>query len=82
MAFDLILYAVAAMILYDFSLHIDDILKAFGKTSKAKHPLGSGRLFDHLSKGNELKREKIYQTFWSIYWGTASLLIVIYIITL
>lgn len=82
MALDILLYIVAAMIIYDFTLHVDDILEVYGKISKTKHPLGAGKLFNYLSKGNKVKKKKIYQIFWNIYWGIASLLIIIYIITL
>ena len=40
------------------------------------------KLLDRISKGNELKRKKVYQIFWNIYWGLASLMITIYIISL
>ncbi len=74
-------YIIGLMAAYDFSLHIFDLLHVYKKT-KIKHPLGLWILLDYLSKGNKLKREKIYQIFWNIYWGTATILMVIYLVNI
>jgi len=66
------------MIIYDFSLHLFEWLWGYNFT-KLKHPFYVGDLFDHLSKGNQSKRQKIYQTFWVLYWGLAALLLILYL---
>jgi hypothetical protein len=79
MNLDFILYILAGMIFYDFSLHVYDLLHAFKKT-KAKHPLGAYLIFDYFSKGNEEKKAKVYQVFWTIYWGLAFILLLAYLL--
>jgi len=76
---EIIPYILAVMILWDFSLHIYDLLHVFNKT-KAKHPMGAYLIYDYFAKGNQEKRKKVKQVFWTIYWGIAFILILIYLI--
>lgn len=64
------------MIFYDFSLHISDLLRAYKKPHG--HPLGIGKLFNKISEGDREKREKLRQVFWTIYWGIAFILLLLY----
>jgi hypothetical protein len=55
-------YIIALMILWDFSLHVYDLLHVFDKT-KSKHPLGAYLIYDYFSKGDQEKRKKVRQAF-------------------
>lgn len=70
------------MVAYDFSLHLVELLRELGVIERYLHPLPVGKLFDWLSVRNKEKRKKVYQIFWSIYWGTASILAIIYLLSL
>jgi len=79
MAFEFLLYIAAIMIFYDLLLHLIDLKEVF--KGKSKKPFFAiGYLFDYLSKEDKIRRETIYQIFWSIYWTIALSLILVYFI--
>jgi hypothetical protein len=76
MALDFILYILVLMIFYDWSIHL---LHLFHKEERVlKRGLNWWPKF---LKDNKFDSEK-YQRFWSVYWGTAFVLILIYMLTL
>lgn len=77
---DWLLYLLAAMIFYDFSLHVFDLLHVY-KITTIRHPLRAYKIFDYFSKDDVLKRKKVYQIFWNIYWGSAFVIFLIYFFT-
>ena len=74
----LIPYILAIMILYDFSLHLYDLLINLKPTSK-KHPFGMYLVLDYFAGKDTGKRKKAYNLIWTAYWGLASILIISYI---
>lgn len=74
-----ILYILAIMIVYDFSLHIYDTALHF-KLTKHKHPLGMYKVMDYFGGRDQYKRATVYNIFWTTYWGIASILILIYLV--
>jgi hypothetical protein len=72
-------FVLALMIIYDFSAHLFDVLIDSKKTT-LKHPFGMYKLMDRFGGENKEKRQKIYNVFWTTYWGIASVLIIIYLI--
>ncbi len=75
---DVIPYILAIMILYDFSAHVFSGLINFGVT-KTKHPLGMYKLMDRLGGNDKKKRARVYDIFWTTYWGIALVLVTIYL---
>ena len=75
----IILYMLAAMIIYDFSLHLFDLLIDYKLITK-KHPLGLYLLLDYVSGSDPVKRKSTYNIFWTSYWGLATILIITYIL--
>ncbi len=67
------------MIIYDFSLHVFDTLRNLKKIN-TKHPFGMYILMDYFGGKNKFKRTRVYDIFWTSYWGIASVLIVFYIL--
>lgn len=67
------------MITYDFSLHVYDLLIHFKLTNK-KHPFGMYLIMDYFAGNNQRKRKSVYNIFWTLYWGLATLFIVAYIL--
>lgn len=67
-------YLLLAMIFYDFSLHLLELIMGRKRARKLKpyHPV---RLFVAKGKFNRKK----YTVFWTIYWGIALLLLLIYL---
>lgn len=78
MTASLILYLLLIMLLYDLSLHVFELLWRYKKT-KLDHPFYVGDLFDNLSGGDKEKRQNIYQTFWTVYWAVAAILLISYL---
>ncbi len=72
MAMDIILYILLIMIFYDFSLHLSRLFLGLEKARKIKY-YWPCFLVGH---------EKRYNIFWTLYWGIALTLTVIYITTL
>lgn len=70
MASDLILYILGILIFYDFSLHLMELIAGKEQARKIKY------------YWLEFPNRKRYTLFWTIYWGIALLLILIYIFTL
>jgi hypothetical protein len=67
------LLIVLAMILYDFSVHLIFLM------DKGQWFIERGLNYWPEWKGNKAKL--YYQRFWSIYWGSAVVLIVLYLLT-
>jgi hypothetical protein len=59
---DWLLYLLAVMVFYDFSLHVFDLLHVY-KITTISHPLGAYKIFNYFSKGDELKRKKVIKFF-------------------
>lgn len=85
MNLDFILYILAVMIFWDFSLHILMRLGWDVKLTRSKSIFSY--YFPHLywkkTPAGPVKREnaqKLYDWFWIIYWGTAFILLSIYLI--
>jgi hypothetical protein len=74
----LIPYILAVMIIYDFSLHVFDLL-LHAKLTTHKHPLGIYLVLNYFAGNDAQKRKTIYNIFWTTYWGLASTLIIVYI---
>ncbi len=72
-----ILYVLAILIFYDLFLHLYELLQIFNITKK-RNPFSVARLFDYVSKGDTQKRRKVYQIFWTAYWGIAFALFLAY----
>ena len=76
MAFDIILYILAVMIFYDFSLHlIETIYGGKKKALKLNFYWSPSKIFRNNNR-------EFYNYFWTAYWGLVFILIVIYIFTL
>jgi hypothetical protein len=79
---NLIPYLVALMTLWDFSIHVIDWLKLDQKF------IGSTSIFSYYyphfwGKAPCVSQErgrKRYDYFWLTYWGTATILLIIYIV--
>jgi len=85
MGIDIILYILAVMILWDFSLHIIELLGLDIKFIKSKSILSY--YYPHFRwiktpEGPIERRNwnKFYQRFWTTYWGMAFLLLLFYLI--
>lgn len=76
---EIIIGLIAVMIWYDFSLHIFDWLN-HEKSNKIKHPFGMYLVMNYFGFKNNKKRQHVYDIFWTFYWGSAAVLILIYII--
>ena len=72
MALDIILYVLLIMVFYDFSLHLLEFVLGRNRARKIKY------YWPRFLIG----KRKTYTKFWTIYWGIAFFLILIYIITL
>lgn len=75
---DTIPYIIIVMILWDFSLHTFDLLHVFNKT-KMKHPFGAYLILNYLGGGDLERRKKARSIFWTIYWGIAFILLLLYL---
>ncbi len=71
MALDIILYFLAVMIFYDFSLHALRLALGLERARKIKC------WWPNFLTGKKNRRR--YEIFWDVYWGIAFVLIVIYI---
>ena len=70
----MLLYILLAMIAYDFSLHLWELMFKQGILSM-RHPLGAYRVFDYCSQSDPVQRKNIYELFWTVYWGIALILL-------
>jgi hypothetical protein len=82
---EIILYVLAVMIFWDFSTHVVELLGWQDKFKNSKSLWSY--YYPHLryKKGpsGPVERENgylVYQRFWVTFWGTAFLLILIYIV--
>ena len=79
---DIILYIVLVMTAWDFSVHIIDWLGLDAKFKQSKsifsyyYPHFSGK-YPFASRELHTKR---YNYFWITYWGTATILLIFYIV--
>ncbi|MEX2090566.1 MAG: hypothetical protein WD989_00310 [Candidatus Paceibacterota bacterium] len=85
MSIDFILYTLAIMIFWDFSLHVIEMLGWVGKFTKSSFFLSY--YYPHFywkkTPDGPIVREnwqKPYQIFWVSFWGSGFSLMVIYII--
>ncbi len=85
MNLDFILYILAVMIFWDFSLHVIELLNLAPKFTRSKSIFSY--YFPHLrwrkSLNGPIEREnwrKLYNCFWTTYWGIAFILLIIYLI--
>ena len=63
MAIEFIIYIIAAMVIWDFTNHIDDLLLNRKKITRPLHPISARKFFDYLAKGDENKRWRFYNIF-------------------
>jgi len=93
MNIDLILYILAVMIFWDFTIHVIDKRDRKYKLSNQFNRMWEQRLkksksflsyyYPHFWGKKPVSDEqawKRYDYFWLIYWGTATVLLIIYII--
>jgi|GEM_PF-1870844 len=85
MNLDILLYIVAAMTFYDFTIHVIEYLKWQHYFLGSRSPFSY--YYPHFAfkkvSGGFTNRENfytVYQTFWTVYWGLAFLLVVAYLI--
>lgn len=85
MSIDLILYILAVMIFWDFSLHVIELFGWVEKFTQSKSLLSY--YYPHFywkktSNGPAVRDDwqKNYQRFWVAFWATALLLILAYLI--
>lgn len=85
MNIDFILYILAIMIFWDFSIHVIELFNWTSKFTKSKSIFSY--YYPHLywikTPNGPVVRpnwQKLYQKFWTIYWGIAFLLLLIYLI--
>ncbi|MDE1874580.1 MAG: hypothetical protein KGI79_00050 [Patescibacteria group bacterium] len=81
----IILYILAAMIFWDLSIHVIELFGKAEKFSKSRSVLSY--YYPHLywkkTKAGPVVREnwqRLYQRFWVTYWGTAFVLIIVYML--
>jgi hypothetical protein len=85
MNIDLILYILTAMVFWDFSCHIIELFGYREKFTKSKSVLSYYYPHFHWKKtpNGPVERKnwrKYYDYFWSLYWGIAFVLLLIYIL--
>jgi len=85
MNLDFILYILAVMILWDFSLHILELFRLDDKFVRSKSIFSY--YYPHFrwikAPNGPVERSNwssFYQRFWVAFWGSAFLLLIIYII--
>jgi len=74
MSIDIILYIITLMIFYDFSIHLVYLFKK--EEFFLKRKLNWWPKWDMWGK----KERMFYQIFWNTYWGSAFILMVLYLI--
>lgn len=85
MNLDFVLYFLAVMIFWDFSLHVIMLFGWEVKLTRSKSIFSY--YFPHLYWKKTLNgpvqrenRRKIYDRFWTAYWGLAFIILIIYLI--
>ncbi len=85
MNLDFILYILAAMVFWDFSCHVIELLNWSPKFTRSKSIFSY--YWPHLrwrkTPNGPVEREnwkKLYDRFWVTYWGLAFILLIIYLI--
>ena len=74
MPIEILLIAVGLMIFYDFSLHFLELIYGFKKASSLKYYWPSFAVTGKFSR-------RLYTRFWTVYWGFALFLIVVYLLS-
>jgi hypothetical protein len=75
MALNFILYILAAMIFYDLSLHLLELVLGRQGARKLKPYYPTFKIRGKRSR-------KYYTVFWTAYWGIAFALVIVYLATL